>query len=149
MRQMSDIDWLDTPLEHFWGRVEPADDDDEGRYRHVLYPYSEGKAQHLMVRIAGAVEDAYSELLPDTEEAIERFEATGKVEVIRGSRRGYGPLGSLTLADLPAVLHTLMVLEAEHQERAREASERKAAERKARERVRARERRKLKKLGEW
>jgi hypothetical protein len=111
MRQMSDIDWLDTPLEHFWGRVEPADDEEEGRYRHVLYPYSEGKAQHLMVRIAGAVEDAYSELLPDTEEAIERFEATGKVEVIRGSRRGYGPLGSLTLADLPAVLHTLMVLE--------------------------------------
>ena len=47
------------------------------------------------------------------------------------------------------MLDTLVVLEAEAEERLRAESERKAAERKEGDRIRAKERSRLKKLGEW
>ncbi len=100
-----------------------------------------------MVRLFSEVDDAYARFVGLEE--CERFETKGEVPVIRDGRRGYEALDSLTLKDLPAILDTLVVLEAEHEQGKREESERKAAERRERERVRAKERRKLKKLGEW
>ena len=88
-------------------------------------------------------------MLPDTLEVVERYEREGEVPVIRNGVRGYEALDGLTLADLPAVLDALVVLEEEDRERERAEKERRDAERKRRERVRAKERRKLKALGEW
>ena len=61
----------------------------------------------------------------------------------------YEPLDSFTLIDLPAVLDTLVALEEEQKQREQAEKERKDKERKRVNRVRARERRKLKALGEW
>jgi hypothetical protein len=69
--------------------------------------------------------------------------------VIRDGQRGYEPLETLMLKDLPVVLETLVVLEEERKQREGEKAERMAEERKARRRVRDRERRQRKKLGEW
>jgi hypothetical protein len=72
-----------------------------------------------------------------------------KPGVIRDGQRGYEPLETLMLKDLPVVLETLVVLEEERKQREGEKAERMAEERKARRRVRDRERRQRKKLGEW
>jgi hypothetical protein len=82
-------------------------------------------------------------------EEYEGFEKRGEVPLIRNGRRTHETLDRLTLRDLPAILDTLVVLEEEHQRREHEEAERKTAERKKRESLRAKERRKLKKLGEW
>ncbi len=139
------IDWLDTPLREFSSKLEKQED---GTYIDRRYPHGEGEAQLLMARLLYKVDDAYEKFLGPEEG--KRFETKGEVPVIRNDyRRGYEPLDSLRLRDLPAILDTLVVLEAEYEQGKREESERKAAERRARERVRAKERRKLKKLGEW
>jgi len=109
--------------------------------RSVPYPFGEGKAQDIVMGLYANVEAAYEE--------VERLEATGEVVVIRDGKRGHERLEALTLRDLPAVLETLVILEAEHEERKRARSVAFCSERKERERVRAKERRKLKKLGEW
>lgn len=146
---MTEIDWtgapwLEAPLESFSSVSEEQED---GTVRQRRWPYGEGEAQRLMVGLSVGIEDAYIQC--QSEEDWERLEATGEVAVIRNGVRGYERLDSLTLGDLPAILDTLVILEEEHKQRAREESERKAAARKERERVRAKERRKLKKLGEW
>ena len=92
------------------------------------------------------VEQAYSRLVP--EDDWEQFETEGEVPLIREGRRTYKALARLTLRDLPAILDSLVVLEEDHRRRESEEAERKAAERRRRERIRAKERRKLKKLGE-
>ncbi len=138
------IDWLDTPLNEFSSRLEKQED---GTNVHRLHPHGEGEAQSVMVRLLSRVEDAYGKFLGPEEG--KRFETKGDVPVIRNGYRGYEPFDNLRLRDLPAILDTLVVLEAEYEQGKREESERKAAERRARERVRAKERRKLKKLGEW
>jgi hypothetical protein len=70
----------------------------------------------------------------------------GEVPIIRrDGQTTYRDFCDLTLRDLPAVLDTFVVLEAEAEERLRAESERKAAERKEPDRIRARERRQRKK----
>jgi hypothetical protein len=141
---VSEIDWMDTPLEGFVSGIRKRAD---GTTVHEFYPLGDGEAQRLMAGLSGCVEDAYSRLLPEEED--ERFETKGGVPLIRDGRRTYEDLVRLSLRDLPAILDTLVVLEAEHRRREGKEAERKAAERKTRERVRTKERRKLKKLGEW
>jgi hypothetical protein len=139
-----EISWLDTPLNEFRSRLEKQED---GTIRLHDYPHGEGEAQGLMMRLFSGVDFAYERFLE--EEEGERLETKGEVPVIRSGHREYEALDSLKLRDLPAILDTLVVLEEEQKQRKREESERKAAERRARERVRAKERRKLKKLGAW
>jgi hypothetical protein len=143
---MSDIDWLDTPLESF---ISILEEQENGKYRDRQSPFGEGRAQSLLMSLAATVEDAYAQLIAFEDSEGERFEEKGEVPVIRDGRRVYEPLDKLTLRDLPVILDTLVVLEEEHKEREREEAERVHAERKKRDRVRAKERRKLKKLGEW
>jgi hypothetical protein len=93
----------------------------------------------------------YAALVPEQDK--DRFETKGEVPLLGEDRKVYVRLEDLTLRDLPAILHTIVVLEEDYWNdylrRESEAAERKAAERKKRERVRAKERRKRKKLGEW
>ena len=141
---MNEIDWMDIPLENFSSAIRTQAD---GTALPESYPFGDGEAQRLMVGLSANVEELYSRLL--SEEDLERFEAEGEVPLIREGRKTHKALDRLTLRDLPAILKTLVVLEKDHRRREREEAERKAAERKTRERVRARERRNLKKLGEW
>ncbi len=133
---MAGIDWTNTPLEDFLAVDERQQD---GTFTQRLYPFGEGEAQRLMVGLFRDMQNAYEKLLPADDT---RYEATGRVPVIRDGERGYEPLSTLTLRDLPVVLDTLMVLE-------EEAGARSAEERKTRRRELERERRKRKKLGEW
>ena len=114
-----------------------------------MLPAGRRQGPRRLGRDRGEIERAYEALLPDTPEVVERYEREGEVPVIRNGVRGYEALDGLTLADLPAVLDALVVLEEEDRERERAEKERRDAERKRRERVRAKERRKLKALGEW
>ncbi len=138
------MDWMDTPLYDFFSGSRTRED---GTAVHEFYPLGDGAAQHILADLLMEVERAYEEFA--TPEDNERAETRGEVPVIRDGQRGYEELHSLTLRDLPIILDTLVVLEEEYQQREREESERKSAERKERERVRAKERRRLKKLGEW
>jgi len=88
-------------------------------------------------------------LIEPGDECAARFEERGEMPLILDGRTAHRDFYDLTLRDLPAVLDTLVVLEAEAEERWREEEERKAVERKERNRIRAKERRRLKKLGEW
>jgi len=136
---MSGIDWTNIPLEKFF-RVDEEQED--GTVRTITHPHGEGVAQRLVMSISNDVLHAYEGLL--SLEDGERFEAAGEVPIIRDGRKGYEPLDSLTLADLPAVLDTLAAME--------EEATRLDAERKRRRRnALAREKYKLKKLdlGEW
>jgi hypothetical protein len=135
---MGGINWTNTPLEDFHYVYEERED---GKgLRTVLHPHGEGVAQRLVMSISNDVLHAYEGLL--SLEDGERFEAAGEVPVIRGGRKGYEHIDSLTLADLPAVLETLAAME---EEAARLDAERKRRRRNAL----ARERRKRKKLDEW
>ena len=135
---MDCIDWTNTPLEDFH-YVDEEREDGKG-LRTVVHPHGEGVAQRLVMSISNYVLHAYEGLL--SLEDGERFESAGEVPVIRDGRKGYELLDSLTLADLPAVLDTLAAMEAEEAARL-------DAERKSRRNALDRERRKLKKLGEW
>jgi hypothetical protein len=141
---LSGVDWTDTPLEDFLGVDERQEN---GTIRRLPYLFGDGEAQGVMVEVFLAVQNAYERLIPPEDDV--KYEVLGKVPVVRDGQRGYEPLEILTLKDLPVILDTLMVLEEEYKQREREESERLAAERKERDRVRAKERRKLKKLGEW
>jgi hypothetical protein len=136
---MNGIDWTHIPLEEF---VLVGEEQEDGTVRTITYPHGEGVAQGLVMSISHNVLRAYEGLL--SLEDGERFEAAGEVPVIRDGRKRYELLDSLTLADLPAVLHTLAAMD---EEAARLDAERKRRRRNAL----ARERRKLKKLdlGEW
>jgi|SRR5919112_2290068 hypothetical protein len=136
---MGGIDWTNTPLAEF---VLVYEEQEDGTVRTTLYPHGEGVAQCLVMSISNKVLHAYEGLL--SLEDGERFEAAGEVPVIRGGRKGYESLDSLTLADLPAILGTLDAMDEEEAARL-------DAERKRRRNALARERRKLKKLdlGEW
>jgi hypothetical protein len=138
------MDWLEIFLDEYVMTGEPQED---GSYKTRQWPHGDGEAQRLMARLSSDVEDVYARLI--SEEDFERLETTGWVPLIKDGKRGHWPLESLMLKDLPEVLDTFVVLEAEREQERREESERKAAERRERERVRAKERRKLKKLGEW
>jgi hypothetical protein len=137
---MSGIDWTNIPLAEFV-LVDEEREDGKG-LRTVVHPHGEGVAQRLVMSISIDVLHAYEGLL--SLEDGERFEAAGEVPVIRDGSKGYEPLDSLTLADLPAVLDTLAAME---EEAARLDAERKRRRRNAL----AREKYKLKKLdlGEW
>jgi hypothetical protein len=100
-----------------------------------------------MVGLSSLVKETYWKLL--VPEDIDRVETTGEVPVIRNGQRTYEILASLTFRDLPTVLDTIVVLEEELTQWERAESECRAAERRELERIRARERRKLKKLGDW
>jgi hypothetical protein len=135
---MGGIDWTNIPLEDFH-HVDEEREDGKG-LRTVVHPHGEGVAQRLVMSISNDVLHAYEGLL--SLEDGECFEAAGEVPVIRDGSKGYEPLDSLTLADLPAVLDTLASME--------EEAARLDAERKRRNAL-AREKYKLKKLdlGEW
>jgi hypothetical protein len=141
---LSGIDCLDTPLEDFSSTLERRED---GTYAAREWPYGDGEAQRFMAGLSAGAENTYARLL--SEEDLDRFAPVGRVPLIRDGRRGYEPLETLMLKDLPVILDTFVVLEEEYKRREREESERKSAERKERERIRAKERRRLKKLGEW
>lgn len=141
---MSGIDWRGIFLEEFFSTSERQAD---GSYKSLTFPHGDGEAQRLMAGLAADIQAIYERLI--SKEDFERLEVVGKVPVIRGGQRGYEPLKTLALKDLPAILDTFAVLEEERGREDRAERERRAAERKERERVRAKERRKLKKLGEW
>ena len=138
------IDSMSTPLERFVSALEKQED---GTYTHRFYPLGKGKAQCLMATLSRELEDAYLELVAPEES--ERLEEKGEVPIVRNGHKVYEDITNLSLKDLPDILDTLMVLQTEAEHREREEAERKAAARKNLERVRAKERRKLKKLGEW
>ena len=142
---MSGIDWMDTPLDEFGLRHEIGEDG--MTTGQMEFPHGEGKVQEFLSSLQYEVDRAYGELI--ALEDYDRLEKTGEVPVIRNGQRGYEPLNELTLRDLPAVLDTLVALQGEREKEELEEAERKSGERKERERVRAKERRKLKKLGEW
>ena len=134
---MGGIDWTNIPLEDFSVGHEEQED---GTVRLIVHPHGDGVAQGIMMSIYYRVVDAYEGLL--SLEDGERFEAAGEVPVIRGGRKGYESLDSLTLADLPAILGTLDAMDEEEAARL-------DAERKRRRNALARERRKRKKIGAW
>jgi hypothetical protein len=113
----------------------------------MVYPHGDGKAQEVMRGLQAAVERFYVELLAS--EDFDRFEKSGEVPVIREDGKRYEPISGLTLRDVPAVLDTIAVLEEQRSHEESEERERKATERRRIERIRAKERRHLKKLGEW
>jgi hypothetical protein len=135
---MNEINGLDIPLKEFGTKI------GEGG-RMLENPHGEGEAQRFMWRLSNRLVDTYFGVLGEEDDA--RLEKRGEVPIILDGQTTYRESDTLTLRDLPAVLHTLVVLEAE--ERWRAEAERKRAERKERDRIRARERRQLKKLGEW
>jgi hypothetical protein len=136
---MGGIDWTNIPLEDFF-RVDEEQED--GTVRTITYPHGEGVAQLLVMRTYNAVIDAYEGLLSPVDE--ERYETAGEVPVIRDGCKGYEPIDSLTLADLPTIVAALAAMD-------EEVKALKAEESKRIRNARARERRKLKKLdlGEW
>jgi hypothetical protein len=136
---MGGIDWTNIPLEDFF-RVDEEQED--GTVRTITHPHGEGVAQRLVMSISNDVLHAYEGLL--LLEDRERFEAAGEVPVIRDGCKGYEPLDSLTLADLPAVLDTLAAMD-------EEVKALKAEKDRRIRNARAREKYKLKKLdlGEW
>jgi len=142
---MGGIDWTNIPLEEF-ALVNEEREDGKG-LRTIILPHGDGVAQIIMMSIRSSVEHAYEGLLSD--EDGERYETAGEVPVIRDGRKGYEPLDSLTLADLPTILDTLAAMDEEKKRLEAEEAARRDAERKRRRNALARERRKLKKLGEW
>ena len=139
------MDWWDTQLEEFHLQHEIGEDGKTtGR---MVYPHGDGRAQEVMRGLQADVERVYEELLAS--EDFDRFEGSGEVPVIREGAKRYEPISGLSLRDLPAILDTLAVLEEERNREEAEERERKATERRRRKRIRAREIRKLKKLGEW
>jgi hypothetical protein len=142
---VADIDWMGAPLREFGPQPEI------GEYGlttgRTVFPHGDGEAQRVMVGLSVLVEDAYEGLL--SEEDGERYERAGEVPMLRNGRRAYVSIFDLTLQDLPAVLDTLMALEEESRARVAEETALLEEKRKARRRARDRERRKLKKLGEW
>jgi hypothetical protein len=149
------IDWSGTPLREFslrWERQE------NGLLNANDYPYGKGAAQEIMIGLWADVESTYEKLIPyELDEAgdvvtgddVLHWERTGEVPIIRKGYREYVPLDSITLSDLPAILETFVVLDQELEQHKSAIAERKKAEARYRERVRSKERRKLKKLGEW
>jgi hypothetical protein len=138
-------DWTRVPLEEFGLQHEVGED---GRTTgRMVFPHGDGEAQSLLSRLAGLGSGAYEDLLSG--EDGEFYERKGKVPVLRDGRREYEDIDALTLQDLPAVLDTLVVLEEESKARSAEEAVRLEEKRRARRRELDRERRKLKKLGEW
>jgi len=142
---MSKADWLNTPMEDFFSKYEKQED---GTYIDRLYPLGEGEAYRLLVVLRFQIETAYENLLIE-EDDFGRWDYQGEVPVIRGGQRTYEAFDGLTLGDLPAILDTFMVLQEEKARWEQAEAQRKHDERKARRRELDRERRKLKKLGEW
>jgi hypothetical protein len=135
---MGGVDWTNIPLEDFF-LVDEEREDGKG-LRTIMYPHGEGVAQRIMMGIYHDVRDDYEGLLSD--EDGDRYETAGEVPVIRDGLKGYEPLDSLTLADLPTILDTLAAMD-------EEAARLDAESKRLRRNALARERRKLKKLGEW
>ena len=155
---MSGIDWTNTPLKDFFS-VDEEREDGKG-LRTKRHPHGDGVAQRIMMSISYDVERAYDGLLPSDEdpygdpllhpdEDVRRFEPAGEVPVIRDGCRGYERLDSITYADLPAVLDTLAAMDEEAKRLEAEEGARLDVERKRVRNARAREKYKLKKLGEW
>ncbi len=139
------IDWLNTPLEDF--RLKHVFGEDGLSTGEMYREHGDGVSQDLLWDLISDLEETYARLIP--EEDVERFEQAGEVLIIRDGQRVYEPLDSFTLTDLPAVLDALVTLEEEQKQRKQAEKERKDKERKRVKRVRAKERRKLKALGEW
>jgi len=139
------MDWWDTPLEEFHVQHEI------GKYGkttgRIVFPHGDRKAREVMRGLQADMERAYVELLAS--EDVDRLEDSGEVSIMREGAKQYKPISALTLRDLPAILETIAMLEEERSHEDAEERERKATERRRRERIRAKERRKLKKLGEW
>jgi len=136
---MDGIDWTHIPLEEF---VLVDEEQEDGTVRTITYPHGEGVAQRIMMGIYYDVRDDYEDLLSD--EDGDRYETAGEVPVIRDGRKGYEPLDSLTLVDLPTILETLAAMDEEVKRLEAERKRRRSNEL-------ARARRKIKKLdlGEW
>ncbi len=126
---MTEIDWQNIPLRDFSSMLVEKGD---GTFKDVMDPYGDGVAQRIMTRLDIAIEDAYDDLMRYDEDLRELETFT-----------------DITLRDLPVVLSTLVKLEEQNKQWEQKEAERKAAERKEVERIRSKERRKLKKLGEW
>jgi len=169
-----DINWSNTPLDAYRGRLQ--EDAESECWVYVQHPLGEGEAQSVVQSLAKSIAQAYTELLPveydeETKEYRDDvpylreitsdktfdegkdtdsipFDGDVEVPIIRDGSRVYERLDSFTLDDLPTILNTLAVLQVEQRQREQVKAERKAEERKRVNRVRARERRKLKALGE-
>ena len=142
---MNEIDWMNIPLENFISAIRTRAD---GTTFQELYPFGDGEVQRLMVGLSADVEEA---LILGC--CLRRTWSGSRPRVrCRSFAKGaktHKALARLTLRDLPTILDTLVALEEDHRRREREEAERKTAERKTRKKVLAKERRKLKKLGEW
>jgi hypothetical protein len=142
---VSGIDWMDTPPKEFYPRHEIGED---GRTTgQIVFPHRDGKAHDVLRSLQSEVDRTHEELIATGD--FDRLEKSGEVPVIRNGQRGYELFDDLMLRDMPAVLDTFVVLDEEREKEKLKEAERKGAERKERERVRAKERGKLKKLGEW
>ena len=129
------MDWMNIPLNEFHGVGNPT----TGRWDH---PHGQNVSTEIMRSIDAEIARAFGRYLPDDDETIDRYEIDGLVPVLRGGQWQDEDVDSFTLADLPDILDTLIVLEEEQQKLKKE-------ERRKRNNARARERRKLVKLGEW
>jgi hypothetical protein len=103
---VSEIDWMDTPLEEFYSQ--PEFGEDARTTGQMVFPHGDGTAHAVLRSLQSAVESTYGELIATRD--FDRLEKTGEVPVIRNGQRGYELFDALTLRDLPAVLDTFMVL---------------------------------------
>jgi hypothetical protein len=103
-------DWTNTPMSEYGVTLELDADGKTTGGRVFLH--GRGPAQDLMTDILSAVENAYGNAVEDDSERQARYEERGEVPVRLG-RSKYKAMDSLTLADLPTVLHTLQALDEE------------------------------------
>jgi|SRR5215203_6406833 len=131
------MDWMNIALDEFHGR--PEANVPVGR---IVHPYGDNVSTQILASLESNIQNAFEKYMPDDDETTEKYEYHGLVPMMRSGQWGDEELGSFTLADLPDILNTLIVLEQKERERKQE-------ERRKRKNARARVRRKLVKLGEW
>jgi hypothetical protein len=142
---VKEVDWACAPLAEFYFRTEFGENRlSTGR---TLLEHGDGEAQRFLRNVWWLIADVYDKLLPEDEETTTRFER-GEVPAIRSGKRYYERLDSFTLSDLPVILDTFVVLEAELKERERALAEAETEASKIRDRSLAREQYKHEKLGE-
>jgi len=129
------MDWMNIPMDEFHGVMNPT----TGRCEHL---HGQNVSTEIMRTLEVEIGGAFEKYMPDDDETFEKYEMQGLVPVLRDGQWQDEERFSLTLADLPVILDTLIVLEEEQQKLKKE-------ERRKRSNARARERRKLIKLGEW
>ena len=142
---VKEVHWACAPLAEFYLRTEFGAD--RLSTDRTLLEHGDGEAQRFLRNVWWIIADVYDKLLPEDEETTTRFER-GEVPAIRSGKRYYERLDSFALSDLPVILDTFVVLEAELKERERALAEAETEASKIRDRSLAREQYNHEKLGE-